>query len=60
MKNIPHFFLSFTVFFLFSHSTQKRIVKPFSLGDFSMSILPITAPIKHNIAAENHELAIQV
>ena len=29
-------FLSFPFFFLFSHSTQNRIVKPISLGDFSV------------------------
>ena len=29
-------FFIFPVFFLFSHSTQKRIVKPISLGDFSV------------------------
>ena len=44
MKNIPHFYLS----------------RFFSIFPSAMSILPITALIKHKIAAENHELAIQV
>ena len=38
----------------------KRIVKPIFPFASAMSILPITALIKHKIAAENHELAIQV
>ena len=63
MKNIPHF-LSFSFFFYFPTEPQTHCEADLAWRFFrlpsAMSILPITALIKHKIAAENHELAIQV
>ena len=64
MKNITHFFI-FPVFFSIfpqypkTHCEADLAWRFFNLPS-AMSILPITALIKHKIAAENHELAIQV
>ena len=66
MKNIPHFFI-FPVFFSYFPTVPKNanfceadLACRFFRLPSAMSILPITALIKHQIAAENHELAIQV
>ena len=64
MKNIPHFFI-FPVFFSIFPQYQKThceadLACRFFRLPSAMPILPITALIKHQIAAENHELAIQV
>ena len=54
----------FPVFSLFSASTQKRIVKPISLGDFSVCqvqcLFWLSLHKKHKLAAEMHELVIKV
>ena len=54
----------FPGFFLFSASTQKRIVKSISLGDFSICqvqcLFGYYCIKKHKIAAEIHELVIKV
>ena len=64
MKNIPHFFIFPVFFFYFPTVPQNALWSRSRLEIFpfasAMSILPITALIKHKIAAENHELAIQV
>ena len=64
MKNIPHFFI-FPVFFsIFPQFPKTHCEADLAWRFFRLqvqsSILPITALIKHKIAAENHELAIQV
>ena len=64
MKNIPHFFY-LSRFFSISPQYPKMHCKADLAWRFfnlpcAMSILPITAFIKHKMAAENHELAIHV
>ena len=59
MKNIPHF-LSFSFFFSISPRNPKTHCEADLAWRFfrlpsAMSILPITALIKHKIAAENHD-----
>ena len=63
MKNISNFY-DLSCFFLSSASTQKRIVKPISLGDFSVCqvqcLFCLSLHKKKKFAAEIHELVIQV
>ena len=64
MKNIPHFFIFLVFFSIFPQNPKTHCEADLAWRFFrlpsAMSILPITALIKHKIAAENHELAIQV
>ena len=63
-EKYPSFFIFLVFFSIFPQNPKKHCEADLAWRFFrlpsAMSILPITALIKHKIAAGNHELAIQV